>query len=144
MPELMRSMAARLRQLFTNRRYARRHSVRLAVTVWLHETRPHITASGRRGEPQLDGVTFDISATGLSFILPAVRIGERYLAGEGQTLRVRLEHPTGPLEFFAAATRYERLDADAQDTGYLIGARITEIADTDRERLITHLRQLEK
>jgi len=139
MPELMRSMAARLRQYFANRRYARRHRVRLPVAVWLHEPSPHVTASGRRNETQLDGVTFDVSATGISIILPAVRIGGRYLVGEGQTLRVRLEHSTGPLEFLAAATRYERLDESAHDTGYLLGARFTEIADADRARLIKHL-----
>lgn len=142
MPELVRDIVDRFRRLIGNRRFARRHDVRLTVTVALHD--PKRAAGSQRSEPTLEGVTCDISSTGLSLFLPAVRIGERYLAGEGQLLRVRLAHPTGPLELIARPARYERLDDDDADTGYLIGVHIIEVADEDRARLIGHLRQLEK
>jgi len=142
MPELVRDIVDRLWRLIGNRRHARRHDVRLAVTVTLHDLKRG--ADSRRNEVALEGVTRDISSTGLSLVLPAVRIGDRYLAGEGQLLRVRLEHPTGPLELIARPARYERLDDGDADIGYEIGVHIIEVADEDRARLIEHLRQLEK
>ena len=142
MPELLRDIVDRLRRLIGNRRFARRYDVRWAVTVALHD--PKRAAGSRRSEPALEGVTRDISSTGLSLVLPAVRIGDRYLSGEGQLLRVRLEHPTGPLELIARPARYERLDDGDADIGYEIGVHIIEVADEDRARLIGHLRQLEK
>jgi hypothetical protein len=42
---------------------------------------------------------------------------------------VKLELPSGPVEMKVATVRYESLE---DDTGYLIGARILELSDTDR------------
>jgi hypothetical protein len=82
--------------------------------------------------PALDGHTFDVSATGLALIVPAIRIGEHYLAGAERRLHVELELPTGPVEMKVAAVRYESLEDSQEDTGYLIGARILEMSDSDR------------
>lgn len=142
MPELVRDIVARVRGYFNNRRYARRYALRLPATVALHD--PKQDEAGRWRGPALVGVTRDLSATGLALVLPTVRVGARYLAGAGQTLRVSLEQPTGPLEFLAKAIRYEHLDAGDQEEGYLIGAHITEIAPEAQARLIRHLQKLEK
>jgi hypothetical protein len=71
----------------------------------------------------------DVSTTGLALVVPAIRIGEHYLAGADRKLHVKLELPSGPVEIKVAAVRYESLE---DDTGYLIGARILELSDTDR------------
>jgi hypothetical protein len=71
----------------------------------------------------------DVSTTGLALVVPAIRIGEHYLAGADRKLHVKLELPSGPVEMKVAAVRYESLE---DDTGYLIGARILELSDTDR------------
>jgi len=79
--------------------------------------------------PTLDGYTLDVSVTGLALIVPAIRIGEHYLAGADRELHVKLELPSGPIEMKVATVRYESLE---DDTGYLIGARILELSDSDR------------
>lgn len=71
----------------------------------------------------------DVSATGLALIVPAIRIGEHYLAGSDRQLHVKLELPSGPVEMKVASVRYESLE---DESGYLIGARILEMSDTDR------------
>ena len=83
----------------------------------------------RAGLPKLDGHTLDVSATGLALIVPAIRIGEHYLAGADRKLHVKLELPSGPVEMKVATVRYESLE---DESGYLIGARILEMSDTDR------------
>jgi hypothetical protein len=79
--------------------------------------------------PALDGYTLDVSISGLALIVPAIRIGEHYLAGSDRKLHVKLELPGGPVEMKVVTVRYEYLE---EGSGYLIGARILEISDADR------------
>jgi len=65
----------------------------------------------------------------LALIVPAIRIGEHYLAGDERKLHVKLELPDGPVEMKVVTVRYENLE---DGSGYLIGARILEISDADR------------
>ena len=118
---------SRLRRFIGNRRGSRRVRGRLSFTLSLAD--PRVSSNGARRLPTLDGHTLDVSTTGLALIVPAIRIGEHYLAGADRKLHVKLDLPTGPVEMKVAAVRYEGLE---DDTGYLIGARILEISDADR------------
>jgi hypothetical protein len=82
----------------------------------------------------LEGYTRDVSATGLALILPAIRIGEHYLIGEGRNLHLMLEFPAGPIQMDVTPVRYERLDEE-MEKGYLVGVHIAEMSDDDRARL---------
>jgi hypothetical protein len=127
MSELPRRIVSSLRRFLGNRRRSRRVRVRLTFTLSLSD--PQVSTNGRRRLPSLDGYTHDVSTTGLALIVPAIRIGEHYLAGTDRKLYLRLELPTEPIEMKVAPVRYESLE---DDTGYLIGARIVEISDADR------------
>src|SRR5919206_510722 len=97
MPERLRSIVARLREYVADRRRSPRFRVRLACAVSLYEP-----DDARRATAQVvTGYTRDLSASGLAIVLPAVRIGERYLTAAGTTLRIQLAHPAGPLELLA-------------------------------------------
>ena len=67
-------------------------------------------------------------------MVPAIRIGERYLAGEDRPLRINLELPVGPIEIQASPVRYEQFEEDESELGYLIGVRITAMSESDRRR----------
>jgi hypothetical protein len=102
-----------------------------------------VNSNGARRLPSLNGHTLDISNTGLALIVPAIRIGEHYLAGADRRLHVKLELPSGPVEMRLATVRYESLE---DESGYLIGARILEMSDTDRvsfekyvAKILTHV-----
>jgi hypothetical protein len=129
MSELPRRIVSHLRRFIGNRRRSRRVRARLSFTLSL--TDPRVRSNGARRLPALDGHTADVSTTGLALIVPAIRIGEHYLAGADRKLHVKLELPSGPVEMKVATVRYESLE---DDSGYLIGARITEISDGDRVR----------
>ncbi len=91
----------------------------------------------------LEGHTRDMRATGLSLLLPDIRIGSQTLVGEDRLLRVALELPTGTVEMEVAPVRYERLESDERsEQGYLVGVRITEISDSDCLRFVKYLRSL--
>lgn len=137
MSELPRRIVSRLRRFIGNRRHCRRVRARLNFTLSLSD--PRVNSNGGRRLPKLDGHTLDVSTTGLALIVPAIRIGEHYLAGADRKLHIKLELPSGPVEMKVATVRYESLE---DESGYLIGARILEMSDTDKvsfERYVAKL-----
>jgi len=127
MSELPRRFVSSLRRFIGNRRTSRRVRARVSFTLSLSD--PRVNSNGARKLPKLDGHTLDVSATGLALIVPAIRIGEHYLAGGDRKLYLTLELPTGPVEIKVASVRYEGLE---DESGYLIGTRILEMSDADR------------
>ncbi|HEU4934167.1 MAG TPA: PilZ domain-containing protein [Pyrinomonadaceae bacterium] len=127
MSELPRRIVSRLRRFVGNRRHSRRVRARLSFTLSLSD--PRLSSNGHRRLPTLNGHTLDVSATGLALVVPAIRIGEHYLAGDERKLHIKLELPSGAVEMLVATVRYESLD---DGTGYLIGARILEMSESDR------------
>ena len=127
MSELPRRIVSRLRRFIGNRRESRRVRTRLSFTLSFSD--PRVSSNGSRKLPKLDGYTLDVSTTGLALVVPAIRIGEHYLAGADRKLHLKLELPSGHVEMKVASVRYEGLE---DDSGYLIGARILEMSDADR------------
>ena len=127
MSELPRRIVSRLRRLVGNRRHSRRVRAQLSFTLSLSD--PRLSTNGHRRLPSLDGYTLDVSATGLALVVPAIRIGEHYLAGDDRKLHIKLELPAGSVEMRVRTVRYESLE---DETGYLIGVRILEMGDSDR------------
>ena len=127
MSELPRRIVSHLRRFIGNRRRSRRVRARLSFTLSLSD--PKTNTNGSRRLPSLNGHTLDVSPTGLALIVPAIRIGEHYLAGSVRKLYIKLELPSGPIELKVVAVRYESLE---DESGYLIGARIVEMSDSDR------------
>jgi hypothetical protein len=138
MPELMRSIVTRLRAFVADRRSAPRLAVRLPCAVRFHDPRRDAREAARR--THIDAYTRDLSLTGLALVVPAIRVGGRYLPDT--PLRLLIDHPTGPLELTAQPVRYEQLAPEGEERGFLLGLRITEMADEDRARFESHLAQL--
>ena len=138
MPERFRAIVSRLRRLVADRRRHPRFRVRLEASVVL------LGAKGEAATTPLEGHTRDVSACGLALVLPSVRVGERYLAGEAQTLGITLRLPARPVHLRATPARYERLDAGDAETGYLIGLRITDMDERDRAAFDEYLKESDK
>ena len=82
----------------------------------------------------MEGHTLDLNQTGLSLIVPAIRLGEHHLVGENRALSVKLELPAGPVEMQVAPVRYETLEEHKSETGYLIGVKIVKMSEEDRAK----------
>jgi len=130
MPERARRIASRLRQFIADRRHAKRRNTRLPLTVSLAASR--VSPNGFRRQTTLEGHTLDVSATGLSFIVPAIRIGEHYLAGPDRRLRLKIDLPDGPIEMEVTPVRYESLDEREAERGYVVGVTIVEMSEPHR------------
>ena len=140
MSELPRRIVSRLRRFIGNRRRSKRAQARLKFTLSLGD--PRVNSNGSRRLPSLNGHTLDVSVTGLALVVPAIRIGEHYVAGVERRLHLNLELPTGPVQMTVAPVRYESLEEDANESGYVVGVRIMEMSDTDRVKFGDYLKRL--
>jgi len=138
MPEHLRRIASRLRELVADRRRAPRHRVSLPVSVSLLEAEAS-------AEPALvQGRTRDVSEDGLGVILPNIRVGGRYLVGDSVTLRVTLKLPEGYARLYGTPVRYEKLETEGTDTGFFVGIRLTDTDARDYALLVNYIKSLGK
>lgn len=81
----------------------------------------------------ITGETFDLSSSGIGFIVASIRIKEIYLVGENRLLNVELDLPDGKISMKVIGRRYEQVGEHVSTARYLIGASIEQITDEDRE-----------
>jgi hypothetical protein len=144
MPELIRSIASRLREIVGNRRSAPRYLTHLEAGLALSISLPHAKPGSEKAGQSLKvaGYTRDVSATGMALIVPTIRIGGQYITGENRTLEIVLKLPTDQITVKATPVRYSPLEDDATDTGYLIGVQIIWMSNEDRARFNAYLATL--
>jgi c-di-GMP-binding flagellar brake protein YcgR len=137
MPELARSLVSQLRRFVGDRRRAKRQKTRLPFTLSLGAAA--IKLNGSRQNAALKGHTMDVSIHGVALIVPSILLGEHHLVGENRKLNVQLELPQGMVEMKVVPIRYESLEDHETETGYLIGAKIVEMNETERERFTQYV-----
>ena len=109
---------------------------RLEFSVLLREAENSQT--GVQHMRAVAGHTVNLSTIGLAVMLHAQNIDPQYLTGGENSMSIELDLPSGvSIEIEAMPVRYEK-----HDDGYLIGARITEISERDRELYEEYLREL--
>jgi hypothetical protein len=130
-------------------RYAAQLDARLLFQISVAHDDPPAGGQGR-SQPaavpnstlRLVGRTRNISETGLAFIVPTLRIGDQFAHVIGSRLRIILYLPSGHVEIRATPVRYEQLPPEDPERGYLIGVRITEMADHEWVRVVEYVRSL--
>lgn len=140
MSELARSLVSQLRRFVGDRRHSKRQNVRLPFTLSL--VGPAIKRNGSRQSAALRGHTWDVSVNGLALVVPSILLDEHHLVGENRKLNVKLELPQGTVEMKVVPIRYESLEEHETETGYLIGVKIVDMSETDREQFTQYVNAL--
>lgn len=86
------------------------------------------------------GETFDLSRTGIAFIVPSIRIQEKYFVGQERNLNVEIDLPNGKVRLRAIGRRYEKVGIHVSTERFMIGAQITSFEGADEETYIHFLR----
>jgi hypothetical protein len=109
---------------------------RLEFSVLLRD--PDSSERGMQHLRACAGHTVNVSELGLAFVVRAREIEEKYLAGSEGSMSIELDLPTGAsIEVEATPVWFEN-----HPEGYLIGARISQISERDRELLREFLREI--
>lgn len=85
------------------------------------------------------GETADISRTGIGFIVPSIRIKEKYLVGQQRNLNIEIDLPTGKVFMRAVGCRYEKVGIHISAERFFVGAQILTLSGTDKENYETFL-----
>jgi DNA-binding response OmpR family regulator len=127
-----------------DRRHAARHkslrAARLLFTVARHDL--ETSSNSEPDSLSVIGHTRDISANGLSLVVPGLHIRDAELFGTQGALQLTLSLPTGIVDIEATPVRYEWLSEESGNKSYLIGARISGIRDDERVRFDQYLSAL--
>jgi hypothetical protein len=138
----MSSIVGRTYEFFDNHVYTRRHDLSLPLTVSiLYLKTPTVSVPC---SPAMPGYLRDISRTGVSIVVPTIRFGNCSLVSGNYPLGITIELPNGAINIQVAPVRYDRLGGELGRSRYLIGARIMQISDSDRQHLTRHLEQFRK
>lgn len=134
---------ARLRKYVGDRRRSPRRGARFAARLPLSVSPLGEAQDFDPGRPlSLSGVTRDLSARGLTLLLPAMRVGSHYLTDAAGYLAVKVETPSGPVCLLASPARFEHLTEGDEGYGYLLGVRIVRMSDPDRDTYLSYLKTL--
>ena len=140
MAEFARTVVSRLRQYVGDRRVSRRQAVRLDLSLSLASATKGL--NGTKRIESMAGHTLDVSFNGLAVIVPRITLGDHHLVGENRAINLKVELPDGPVEMQTSPVRYERLEDQATETGYLIAVKITGISENDRARFSDYVEAL--
>jgi hypothetical protein len=86
------------------------------------------------------GETVDISRTGVAFLVPSIRLKEKYLVGQDRKLNIEIDLPTGKVQMKAIGRRYEKVGIHISTERFLVGAHIVDLIGTDKENYEQFLR----
>ncbi len=81
-----------------------------------------------------------MSRTGIGFLVPAIRIQEKYFVGQERSLNVEIDLPNGKVRLKAVGRRYEKVGIHLSTERFMIGAQIVSFENGDEERYHHFLR----
>ena len=144
MSQVLHTLEERLVGWFGARRAARRYRVSCEVRLPVGVSMPNerIDPNTEHYPEPIMGRTHDVSASGLSFVLPWLSLGEERIDVEGYPLRVVLCLPGGIIIVHAETVRCEPLLDEHGRESYPVGARIARMSEHDRRQYEAFLRTL--
>ena len=138
---MIRNLATRLNRLFAERS----HPVRVRRSVPIKITFEPLKSTAKLMAPgspiYIAGETFDLSGSGIAFIVSSIRVMEHYLVGQDRALIAELDLPSGKIAMKVIGTRYERIGVHLSMEKYLVGAHIIDMTHEAREAYDDFLQQ---
>ena len=128
---MIRELVSKLTNVITERRASVRRKFNVPVKVWIKPEANSLFKSPYR-ELYLSGETYDLSQTGLAFLVSSIRIKEDYLVAPDRVLNVELDLSGKKLRMEIVGRRYERVGIHLSTERYLIGAEIVHMEEEDR------------
>jgi hypothetical protein len=77
----------------------------------------------------MTGETYDMSGSGIAFVVSSIRVMENYLVGQERVLLAELDLPGGKVKMKVLGRRYEQVGVHLSTEKYLVGAEIVHISE---------------
>jgi hypothetical protein len=133
---MIRKLVSKFNKTITERVVSPRKQYEVPIKIWFEPDKN----TGRLKMPAMPvetlvitGETKDLSRSGVGFVVSAIRIQENYLVGGGRLLNAELDLPSGKIELQIIGMRYEEVGQHISTARFLVGAKITQMSEEDRE-----------
>ncbi len=130
---MLRNIVAKLNSIFTESAHAARKRYNLPIKIVFEPTFKTGGLTSPNENLYISGETFDLSRSGVGFIVSAIRVRENYLVGQDRHLNAEIDLPEGKIRMKVIGRRYEKVGIHLSTERFLIGAEIVEISKDDRE-----------
>ena len=137
---MIRDLIAKINRSLSERMVSSRRRHKAPIKIWFD---PDVNTEQAREAARnacVIGETVDISRTGIAFLVPSIRVKEKYLVGHERNLNVEIDLPTDKVHMRVIGRRYEKVVVDSSTEKFLVGAHILSLAGTDKEIYDSFLR----
>jgi hypothetical protein len=130
---MIRKLVSKFNKSITERVVSARKKYEVPIKIWFEPDKN----TGRLKMPVetliITGETKDMSRSGVAFVVSAIRIQENYLVGGGRVLNAELDLPDGKIQMQIVGMRYEEVGQHISTARFLVGAKITQMSEENRE-----------
>jgi hypothetical protein len=137
---MIRELITKLNRSLSERMVSLRRSHKAPLRVWFDPDLNNELERERARSAAIFGETVDISRTGVGFLVPSIRVKEKYLVGHDRVLNIEMDLPTGKVYMRAIGRRYEKVGVHISVERFLVGAHILTLEGQDKENYETFLR----
>ena len=137
---MLRELINKFNISFSERRVAPRRAHTAPVKVWFDPDTNTERSAEQAKAACIFGETIDLSRTGIAFLVPSIRLKEKYLVGHDRPLNIELDLPTGKVTMRAMGKRYEKVGIHISTERFLVGVQILSIEEEYRENFEAFLR----
>ena len=137
---MIRELITRFNRSLSERMVSARRRHTAPIKVWFDADVNSERAQELARTACILGETVDISRSGVGFLVPSIRLKEKYLVGQDRNLNIEIDLPTGKVHMKAIGRRYEKVGIHISTERFLVGAEIMSIDDVDKENYETFLK----
>ncbi|MEQ1922381.1 MAG: PilZ domain-containing protein [Pyrinomonadaceae bacterium] len=138
---MIRSLISKFSRSLTERMVSSRRGHQAPIKIWFDpDIKTERALEAARAACVL-GHTVDISRTGIAFLVPSIRVKEKYLVGHERMLNVEIDLPAGKINMRVMGKRYEMVGEHSTTERFHVGAHIVEVASESKENFDTFLRR---
>ena len=137
---MIRELITRFNRSLSERMVSARRRHTAPLKVWFDADVNSERAQELARSACILGETVDISRSGIGFLVPSIRLKEKYLVGQDRNLNIEIDLPTGKVHMRAIGRRYEKVGIHISTERFLVGAEIMSIDDVDKENYETFLK----
>lgn len=138
---MLRQLISKFNRSLTESMVSSRRRHTAPVKIWFE---PEINSERAREIARSScilGETYDISRSGIAFVVSSIRLKEKYLVGHERTLNIEMDLPTGHVHMKVMGRRYEKVGMHISTEKFLVGANILDLTGSDKDNYETFLRR---
>jgi hypothetical protein len=130
---MIRELISRFNRSLSEQMVSARRRQTAPIKLWFDPEMNTELARERARDACITGETVDMSKTGIGFLVPSIRVKEKYLVGQLRALNVEIDLPSGKLFMRLIGRRYEKVGQHISTERFLVGAEILELRGPDKE-----------